>query len=280
MAKLDVSGLGDLQYEELLGILKTEKRCKLVYDIETGPASHNQVRKFFDKDKVDLPKDPGVFDPHAIKYGNLGPAKRKEKLEAKLAEHTKAAASYRYDCKVAIEEAWEKFYSNAALSALTGRVVAIGYGLLRADRIQHFLDIDLDGNDERGIIERHWDLVRWIRRRPGKLISFNGHKFDYPFLRRRSWAYEDLQPLALVTKYRTMEEFCIDVFEEYKRGAQWNDFISLDNLSLMMNLPGKLPDVTGDQFHSLVRTDVATARKYLREDISATARVAYRMDLV
>jgi hypothetical protein len=278
MGKVEVE-IKELQPPELRDLLANERRCTVVYDIETGPADEETVRRFFKEDKVKRPAHPGEFDPHKVKYGNTkDAAKRRAKLEDEMAKHRLALANYVSDCEKAVQEAWKDFYDRAALDPTTGRVLAIGYGVVRPDGIWYCMD--LAGSDERNLIRRHWLFVESLRKRAGKLVSFNGHRFDYPFLRRRSWAYADVKPPNLVTKYRKMEDFCIDALEEYRTGGSWSENISLDDLGMMLGLGGKTEGMTGALFYQVLKDDAGKALDYLARDVELTYLVAQRMELI
>jgi hypothetical protein len=123
----------------------------IVFDIETGPLPDDQL----------LPMIP-PFDAAEIKCGNLGPEKAAEKVEAARAEHL------------------AKYVSRAALSALTGQVLAIGYK--RDDSAA------IDGRTERQMLLRFWERCETELARDGKLVGHNILAFDLPFLAQRSWA--------------------------------------------------------------------------------------------
>lgn len=284
MSELDVSNaVREWTPRQLNDYLANERRVTVVYDIETMPADEGTIRTFFREEKVKLPKHPGEFDPSKVKYGNTKKEDlKRQKLEAEMAKHRQALASYVDDCEKAKREAWEEFVQGATLSPATGRVLAIGYGVVVKDELIYVMDIgEKDGKpDERNLIRRHWLFVESLRRRAGKLVSFNGHRFDYPFLRRRTWAYDDVKAPNLITKYRKMEDFCIDALEEYRTGGSWAENIKLDDLARMMGLGGKLEGLTGDLFHVLWKEDPEKALDYLARDVELTALVAQRMELI
>jgi hypothetical protein len=265
--------------KELVATLKNERRAILVYDIETMPAPEEDIRIFFREEKIKLPKHPGNFDPQKVKYGNIkDPKKKDEKLQAEMAKHRQALASYIQDCEQAKKDAWDEFVAGAALSPTIGRVLAIGYGLVTKDGLVYCLDIDEE--NERNLLRRHWAIAAPVGARGGKLVSFNGHRFDYPFLRRRSWAYDDVDAPCLITKYRKMEDFCVDALEEYRTGGGWNENIKLDDLAKMMGLGGKTEGMTGDLFYETWKTDPEKALDYLARDVELTYLVAQRMGII
>ena len=143
-------------------------------------------------------------------------AKRKAKLTDEQRKHRLALANYDAECKEAKEEAWMSHVNRATLDVCTGRVLAVGYGLsFKGQEPKLFLDVS---EDEHGLLSRFWGLAACAKKRGGKLVSFNGHGFDIPFMVSRSWAYDDVVPLNLLTKYNKYEDFCIDTAITYRQG--------------------------------------------------------------
>lgn len=269
----------EISIRELGDVLMNERRCVLFYDIETQPAPEETLAELFTDEEVKLPNYPGVFDPMKVKYGNMkDPEKRQAKLNEEIAKHELALASWHDDCQKAKDEAWVEFKHKATLKPHTGRVMSIGYGLKRGTETQ--LCLDVQPTDERILLLRFWRLAGLIRKRDGKLVSFNGHSFDLPFLVRRSWAYEDVNPLMLLNKYRKYEDFCIDALEVYRQGGSWSDSIKLDRLAQMMGVQRKLEGMTGDMFWQVYRDDPERALDYMALDVHSLAAVAERMRLV
>jgi hypothetical protein len=265
---------------DLESVLANERRCVLFFDIETRPADEETLRAFFKEEEVVLPNHPGEFDPAKVKYGNTQDvAKKREKLHSDMAKHRLALANWETDCEKAKQEAWEEHVAKSTLSSLTGRVMAIGYGLMRGSETQVCLDVD--PAKERPLVERFWKLVRLVGKRGGRLVSFNGSKFDLPFMTRRSWAYEDVVPPKLRTKYNKYEDYCVDTAEVWKQGVYGsNGYVKLDQLAQMMGCRRKLEGMSGAHFHSTWREDEERARKYLELDVLVLSDVARRMGVV
>lgn len=267
----------EISTRELEAFLGNTRHCVLFYDIETRPAEDEVVLAAFQDANVKLPPYPGVFDPMKVAYGNTKDVeKRKAKLTDDMVKHNIKLASWDDECKKAKEEAWQEFRKNATLDSDAGRVMAIGYGLKRGTDVQ--LCLDVEPECERNLLLRFWRFVNLIRKRDGKLISFNGNSFDIPFCTWRSWAYEDINPPRLVTKYRKYEDFCVDCHEEYKLGV-YGAHIKLKKLARLMRVPGKLEGMTGDQFWQVYGEDQEKALDYLAHDVHCLAAVAERMRL-
>ncbi len=269
----------EISPKELVATLKNDRRSVLIYDIETMPAPEEVIRTFFKEDKVKLPKHPGTFDASSVKYGNMkDPKKKDEKLQAEMAKHRQALASYIQDCEQAKRDAWDEFVAGAALSPTIGRVLAVGYGLVTKDGLVYCLDVDEE--NERNLLRRHWAILAPVGSRGGKVISFNGHRFDYPFMRRRSWAYDNVEAPNLVTKYRKMEDAYIDALEEYRTGGSWSENIKLDDLGKLMGIGGKTEGMTGDLFYETWKSNPEAALDYLARDVELTYLVAQRMGII
>jgi hypothetical protein len=129
----------------------------IVFDIETGPLPDEQLRPLC-PDFVP-PQHPGEFDPSAVKVGNLkDAAKIQEKIEAARLAHQDLINEFGRQVEQARAAHWAEFVSKTPLSALTGRVLAIGYRSERATVIHH-LDEDMDAG-EAGLITQFWHRYR------------------------------------------------------------------------------------------------------------------------
>jgi hypothetical protein len=272
----------DVSFAELKGLAQNARGASLLYDIETRPAEESVLKQRFqtlvDRGKIKLPEHPGEFDPMDVKYGNaVKPEARKAKYKTAYEKHQAALNSFSKDRHTAMKEAYEELVAKSTLDPLLGRVLAIGYGLYHEGVL--YVNLDIEDVDEAALLRRHWDLVRIVRRRNTKLVSYNGHKFDYPFCYRRSLAYEDVTPEHLLTKYRKLEDFCVDAAEHYTLGI-WGDYCKLDDVCTLMGVDGKLEGMTGDMFWKVHLSDPKTARQYLTKDILALYGVSRRMNII
>lgn len=269
-----------ITFPELEALVANERKWTLFYDIETGPAPEELVYEFFDEGAVKLPEHPGEFDPSKIKYGNTkDPKKKAEKLATEKAKHRQALASYDDDCRAAVDQAWNAFMEGAPLDPCIGRVLAIGYGIVVKGK-EPLLLLDIEPGAEQNLLRRFWTLAGNAKRRNGRLVSFNGHFFDLPFMVARSWAHPDLPPLNFMTKYNKMEDFCVDVAVVYRQGRYGaSGAIKLDKLAKMLGVRRKLEGVTGDMFHKLIKEDPERAAEYLELDILVLYDIARRMNI-
>ena len=250
-------------YDDLIGAISSKQPVRLAYDIETAPLPDDQLLRFF------VPPIPAEFDPAAVKIGNLiDPAKIAAKIAAARAKHAAEAPTE--------EDAFDTFRNEAPLSALYGRVCAIGYGVCQPDgSAEAFLDIAWPPSEEEHMLVRWWNVVVECRRRHGQLISFNGERFDLPFLTRRSWAH-GMRPPSLRDKYNKWDS-SIDLRNHWCMG-DYTQKGKLDDIARCFGLGGKLEGVTGAGFWKLLRdSQFGIAADYLRSDITATAAVAHRI---
>lgn len=257
----------DERGNELLAHVKSNSR--VYFDIETGPVEN--IKELFKP--PDFPKHP-EFDPSLIKYGNIkDPSKKAEKYEEHKKRYEKSLLLWDEECKTKAANEFAKFVEDSPLSSVFGRVFAIGYGI---DEIEGFkIFISCQGS-EVNILNVFWEVVGIIRGR-GKLISFNGSSFDIPFITRRSWVNRIIVPY-LLTKYKKMEDWIIDIYDVWKFG-KYNDHIKLNELAQSFGLPGKLDGVTGDMFWKLMKTDQQLAKKYLASDIACLRSVERRIGM-
>lgn len=206
-----------------------------IFDIETGPQPQTDIFKI-------IPP----FDPADVKYGNI---KDPDKIAAK------------------IDECREKYYSdaldNAALNAMTGRVLAIGIQPVGG----HPVIIGHEKEDD--ILLEFWNLFSST---PGKWVGFNIFGFDLPFLMRRSWANQLKVPFIRKGRYWS-DEF-IDLRETWQAGDRQAEG-SLDSISRALGIGQKSGD--GADFARLWKTERAKAEEYLRHDLELTTAVFSRI---
>jgi len=103
----------------------------IIFDIETGAIPDAEWAELFSFDEASvknfllLSKE---FDPAEVKTGNIkDPAKIKEKVEAAREKFELEKSGAKAAIETARDDAWNKFVEKAALSPLTGQVLAVGY---------------------------------------------------------------------------------------------------------------------------------------------------------
>ena len=225
-------------------------------------------KDFMRESLVTHPREFCYFD---IETGPLG----KEKILEMMSE-IKPAANLKDPVKIAadIEEKKQAFFDKAALSPTTGEVLAIGLigiGSYSPDEIENgttlFAD-DLGG--EKKLLEKFWELWREGKR----MVGFNCHTFDIPFLVRRSWVLSLNVPVELLGKW--MPERVVDLLVIWRLGNR-DQNISLGQLGKFFGVGEKTGD--GAEFSRLYREDRAKAKEYLQSDILLTKRCAQKMGI-
>lgn len=245
----------------------------IIFDIETGPLPDEllaaRVAPF-----VGLPH-PGEFDMTTVKTGNIkDPAKIKEKIDAAREAHEASVRRYESDLAAARDAWWSAAKSSAALSPLTGRVLAVGY--FSTDTGRTILDVD---DDESGMLGRFWGQYTKAKQAGRKMVGHNIHGFDVPFLARRAWMIGYDIPAGVLDRGKWLDTTTfVDTMQLWGFGNR--DAVKLDTLARAMGAGGKPEGVDGSMFSELLKTDPAKAREYLANDLQMTAKVAARMGVV
>lgn len=209
----------------------------------------------FDLETVHLPTDQlqallPVFDPESVKVGNLGPDKAAEKIE-----------------KARLEQ-FNRFMRNAALSAMTGRIVMLG--IKDEDRIEIIQD------DEPAIIRHFFALFEKYIDKGTHWIGFNIASFDIPFLIRRAWFHRLKVPPYGIVRGRYLTGFFTDLLELWNASERTGPFtVSLDDLAHYFGVGAKTGN--GADFGELLRYDAQKAKDYLVNDLEITWKIAEAM---
>jgi hypothetical protein len=207
----------------------------IIFDIETGPLPVDQHH---------IPP----FNPSDVKLGNLkDPDKIADKIQAAEANHA------------------NDYIRNAALDALSGQVLCIGY---RKD-IQETGIMCSDADGEAAMLRQWWALLNYYERNP-MLIGFNIKAFDLPFLVKRSWRHRVDVPYWL-RNGRYWAETVVDLREVWQLGDS-RATGSLGAISRHLGLGEK--SGSGAEFNLLWNTDRQAAIDYCLQDVELTKRVA------
>ena len=207
----------------------------IYFDIETGPLPFGELV---------IPP----FDPSQVKLGNIkNPDLIAEKLQKAEESHT------------------ADYIRNAALDALSGQVLCIGYRVDHQE--QNILCADADG--EVHLLRQWWALINYYERQP-KLIGFNIKAFDLPFLIKRSWRHRIMPPYWL-RQGRYWSELVVDLREVWQLGDH-RAHGSLGAISRHLGLGDKAGN--GAHFHELFRTDREAAIAYCLRDVELTQQVS------
>jgi hypothetical protein len=271
-------------------VAKAEKKPEcpsgpLCFDIETGPEPEERLRDFFE---VDYTKVKGAdlidaeFDSATVKLGQMkDPLKIAAKIDGER-EKFEAAKAAAIEAKAnAATVQWREFVDRAALSPITGRVLAIGWiGTNDVIRIEA-VDPEYE-RAEAELLAHFWASFRDSVRIDAPMIGFNSHGFDLPFLVRRSWLLGVDVPDDVLANGRPHRLF-IDLMQVWQCGNR-QERIGLNALSAFFGHGQKTEGVDGGDFARLYLSekpeDRETAIDYLRQDCRLTLAAAKRMGVV
>jgi len=177
-----------------------------------------------------------------------------------------APANYKDAAKIAayVEERRAKLLEDAALSAETAQILVVG--LLRPGTEPIYIYAD----DEADTLAETWGKLG-ERRCNEVFVTFNGARFDWPMLVRRSYALGVPVPGWMPRDGRWPKRTHIDLFEWWQAGDRQTT-ISLDRLARLVGLPGKTD--TGARFAAMWAADRPKALAYLAHDLDLTAAIA------
>jgi len=207
----------------------------IIFDIETGALPFGELV---------IP----AFNPADVKLGNT-------KDPDKIAERIRQAE----------ENHVTDFIKTAALDALSGQVLCIGYRLERDEPA--ILSSDADG--EAAMLRQWWELLNTWERQP-RLIGFNIKPFDLPFLIKRSWKHRVTVPYW-IRNGRFWNDLIVDLREVWQLGDN-RAHGSLGAISRHLGLGEK--SGSGADFANLWKTNRQAAIDYCLQDVKLTQQVA------
>lgn len=250
----------------------------LIFDIETGGLPEKELSALCPA--FEPPPHPGEFDPAAVKYGNTkDPDKRAVILADAQAKHAAAVANYDRDRLAAAEQHFADFKARAALDAVTGRVLAVGFRSADNGKAA----IEDGGGDESTLLGKFWAKYLACRGNQRKLVGCNILGFDLPFLVRRSWILGVDVP-ATVRTDRYFDRLFVDLRDLWLLGQRWGDCDSkLDTMARALGCGCKPDGVGGADFGRLwfgTPEEKQQAVSYLLNDLDMTAKVASRLGVV
>lgn len=170
-------------------------------------------------------------------------------------------------------------YDRMGLDGAYGRIAVIGYS------IDDDPPTSVCADNEATIIRSFFELVEERLKddhydkpvKPVKLVTFNGHSFDMPFLKKRCIVNGVPRPAWLPWNVKPWEpEKHFDVMR------QWDDDptkrISLDRLCRVLGIPTPKDGIDGSMVGQMVRDGrIAEVAEYCRRDITATRECFKRM---
>lgn len=187
-----------------------------------------------------------------------------------LAPKFEAPSNYKDPEKIAANLAEQKanWVKRAALSPITGRVLAIG--IKPRDALPLIFEAPTP-EDEGSLITGFWDYVNanefW-----STMEGWNVEGFDLPFLIKRSWKLRIPVPMALVMNGRYLSHRFVDLMKTFQAPNYREDFTSLDTAAKFLGVGAKTG--SGAHFAETYVKDRAAALAYLENDLGLTEAVA------
>lgn len=201
------------------------------------------------------------FNADEVKLGNTkDPDKIAKKIEEARAVHV------------------QQQIERAALSAVTGRVLCIGYYSAAKNNVS--IGQVEEPDKERQVIQQFWGFASKCIDEGRRMIGLNIFGFDLPFLRRRSWILGIDVP-EKVRNGRYWHPIFIDIADEWLSGDRFGSTsCNFDELARAFGTAGKPAGTNGSHFAELFKTDRQKAIEYLESDIKQPAVWAQRMGLM
>jgi len=224
------------------------------FDIETEPLPEKELLEM-------LPE----FDESSVKVGNLkDPTKIKAKIDAAKESHQ------------------QRFVEKAALSATTGRVLAVGY--YDSETAKFVIDAVHGKSTEQSVIASFWTAAHKARMQHDTLVGLNIFDFDLPFLMRRSWILDIDVPGWVIIQDRYFTDYFIDLRRKWLCGQNPQQTLSsFAELGRAFGTGGKnVEDVSGADFHRMfhgTEQEKAKAIEYLKNDVRQPVRWAHSMGI-
>ena len=219
------------------------------------------------------PKNPNPPDAIETDYYNTAPVffdietmpLAKEELAADM-PYFEAPKTYKDEAKIEayIEKKRDEYITKAALSPITGRVLAIGVKT-EGDRGV------FDYNDEKHTLKEFWKYFR--HNSATCWVGHNSNTFDWPYLIKRSWKFNLTIPTGIKDGrwYRSNIQDTMELFT----GGAYGERISLDRLGKFFGVGAKNGE--GKHFAEMYFADKAKAIDYLYNDLDLTEAVWERM---
>jgi len=224
----------------------------LVFDIETGPLPADDLRQLY-------------TEPTYEEFAATCDARWKDETKREKYEAVRIGG-------------FEKFAAAAALSPLTGRVLAIGFLGTENSKVG-ILGAEWTEAELLAKFWRKWSESYKYRR---AMIGWNIHGFDLPFLIRRSWLHGVSVPASVrVSNDKYWNELLIDLMTRFAVG-EWKSNTKLDTAAKFFGVGQKPADVSGADFARLwlgSPNERAKAVDYLKNDLAMTAGIAGRMGI-
>ena len=243
--------------------------ASLVIDIETAPLPQEQLRSLW----------MATAEPIAA-TGSQAPLE--QRVQSVKCAQLRKLSEHQHSCEPTPQTSFELWKAKAALSALTGQVVAIGYNAGSGIRIE-CVD-DLQATQEANVITSFWQATSKVRHAGGQILGFNSLGFDLPFLIQRSWIL-GLEVPRWVRSGRYFDTSLVDLLEVWRCGVLRSEIPQkLDTIARVLGIGAKPDGIRGEDFARLFFSDEPKQREqaldYLRCDIEITTKLAQRMGLL
>jgi 3'-5' exonuclease len=180
---------------------------------------------------------------------------------------------------------WAEFVAKAALSPLTGRVLAIGFKPPGGEvQVRHLVNMEDDFSSERNLLSVFWRLTQRAIASKELMVGHNILGFDLPFLLRRSWLL-GVEPTEDVFDGRYWHRCFTDTMKRWQCGSYQERFVKLDAIAKAFGVAGKLTDggVSGAEFSRFYwgsPEERQLALEYLVRDVEIIATVAGKMGVI
>lgn len=253
----------------------------IVFDIETGPLPTERIKQLAPA-FVPTTKHPGTFDPSAVKLGLL---KDQAKIDAKIEEsrlkHAKAVDDFQSNLAKEEIEYWQSIVDKAALSAITGQVLAIGYRSAKGTAL-HGREFEPD--NEKEMLVKFWGKFVDCRQSRRAIVGFNSNSFDVAFIYQRSLILSVDIP-AGVFDGKWLSKTFVDLRDFWTCGNKSING-SLDSIAKAFGIASKPKDELGETIKGkdFARLYMDPAKKkqaldYLANDLEMTWEFACRVGL-
>jgi len=284
---MDDFGIGLAEEQVKEEVEKPPASSTLVFDIETGPAwtpcdSPRHCQEYCERLGIiwtDELEDLGPFDPNSVAVGNLkDPEKIKAKIETKRRDHQIAIEELAKKRAAAERDFWASILDKAALSPVTGRVLAIGY----FHSGQYAVD-EIDGLGECELLKRFWQRYKTGYR----VTGWNIAGFDVPFLLARSAYYGLPIPKGLFARGKWLSDQFVDLQQIFgKMYDPWKQSVGsykAKNVARFFGVYKRAEDsIDGADFWRYYGTPSTrqVALDYLQHDVIEEALIANRLGVL
>lgn len=192
-------------------------------------------------------------------------------------EPSSAPANYKDPVKIAeyVKEATSKAVSKAALEIDLGRICAIGWMLEGRDVEPHVMVCPDEASERNALIEL-WREILLPTDAQRKIVSFNGLRFDLPYIMRRGQYLDLRMPFLSVDKYRSPH---LDLLAKLSFGMKEHEHSLMFYAKRFgLSIPEGAAEVDGSMIQGLVNEGSWEAiRAHCASDVLLTHQLASRL---